>query len=97
MGEVTKKKPGRPLGSKASQTKAKTIKLLAKILFEEGEGPLRTLCQENIVAFMQIMTALLPKTEEHEISGKNGGPIEARMDDNQLMEFIKSRVYGLDK
>jgi hypothetical protein len=86
---------GRPKGSKSAQIKAKTLGLLAKILKEDGEQPLRTLCKENVAEFMRLMIALLPKEEQHEISGKDGGPIEARMNDNELMEFIKSRVYGL--
>lgn len=86
---------GRPKGSKGAQVKSKTLTLLAKILKEDGEEPLRTLCKENIAEFMRLMIALLPREEQHEISGKDGGPIEARMNDNELMEFIKSRVYGL--
>jgi hypothetical protein len=86
---------GRPRGSKGAQVKSKTLTLLAKILKENGEQPLRKLCKDNIAEFMRLMIALLPKEEQHEISGKDGGPIEARMNDSELMEFIKSRVYGL--
>ena len=86
---------GRPKGSKSAQVKAKTLGLLAKILKEDGEPPLRALCKENVAEFMRLMIALLPKEEQHEISGKNGGPIESKMTDNELMEFIESRVYGI--
>ena len=95
-GEILPKQgQGRPKGSKAAQVKAKTLTLLAKILKEDGEQPLRALCKEDVAEFMRLMISLFPKEEQHEISGKDGGPIEAKMTDSELMEFIQTRVYGL--